>query len=95
MTAPPSEPTLDLMALHEKQVEVAAAFKEALGTVSPPVERVLRFFEFEHLPPALRAVSVRFCELAVVVATSSSNAETTVALRKLLESKDAAVRAVL
>jgi hypothetical protein len=40
-------------------------------------------------------VSELFANLAHEVAAASSNPETTVALRKLLESKDAAVRAVL
>lgn len=62
---------------------------------SAPVARVLRYFRYEHLPAPLQAVSRPFAELADLVARSSSNPETTVALRKLLEAKDAAVRAVL
>ena len=61
----------------------------------PSVMHVLQFFEYEHLPPHLQEVSKPFCELAETVAALSSNAETTVALRKLLEAKDAAVRAVV
>lgn len=61
----------------------------------PSVMHVLQFFEYEHLPLHLQEVSKPFCELAETVATLSSNAETTVALRKLLEAKDAAVRAVV
>lgn len=57
---------------------------------------LLQFFEYEHLPPHLQEVSKPFCELAKVVdANLPSNPEKTVALRKLLESKDCAVRAVL
>ncbi len=59
-------------------------------------ERMMRWFKYDHLPPALQAVSKPFCELAEhVVATIPAGAERTVALRKLLESKDAAVRASL
>lgn len=68
----------------------------SLGTdSSPPIAHVLQFFEFDHLPPHLAAISRPFSRLAQLVAAGSSNPETTVALRKLLEAKDAAVRAVL
>lgn len=60
-----------------------------------PIEHVLQFFAYDHLPARLQAVSRPFCELAQLVADQSSNPETTVALRKLLEAKDAAVRAIL
>ena len=57
---------------------------------------MLRFFHYSHLPEHLRGVSKGFCALArSVVDTVPSNAERTVALRKLLEAKDAAVRAAL
>jgi len=57
---------------------------------------IMRFFEFAHLPERLQVVSKPFCELAVhLIAAIPRNAERTVALRKLLESKDAAVRAQL
>lgn len=69
----------------------AATMREA----HPSVAGVLRFFAFGHLPPHLRGISVQFCDLACQVAKGPSNPETTVALRKLLEAKDAAVRAVL
>lgn len=61
----------------------------------PAVAGVLQFFSYSHLPPHLREISGPFCALAERVADGPSNAETTVALRKLLEAKDAAVRAVL
>lgn len=58
--------------------------------------KILRFFAYEHLPPLLREASRPFSELAYSVAARGVDpAETTVALRKLLESKDAAVRSVL
>ena len=59
-------------------------------------DRMLQFFVYDHLPPDLRAVSAPFCALAEsLVATLPSNPERTVALRKLLEAKDCAVRALL
>lgn len=55
---------------------------------------ILQYFQYQHLPKDLQTVSKPFCELAEQIALSvPSNAERTVALRKLLESKDAAVRA--
>jgi len=59
-------------------------------------DRMLQFFHYEHLPPALQEVSQPFCELArKIVETLPSNPERTVCLRKLLEAKDAGVRTVL
>lgn len=59
-------------------------------------EQILRYFEFDHLPEHLRAVSEPFHDLAHdLVALLPRNPERTVALRKLLEGKDAAVRAAL
>lgn len=66
-----------------------------MPTYHPGIQHVLNFFGYAHLPEHLQAVSKPFSDLAHQVASASSNAETTVALRKLLESKDAAVRAVL
>lgn len=57
---------------------------------------ILRFFHYAHLPPILQERSRPFCELAqLLVDTTPRNAERSVALRKLLEAKDAAVRAHL
>lgn len=57
---------------------------------------LLRWFAFAHLPEKLKSVSAPFGALAQsIVDTLPSCAERTVALRKLLESKDAAVRAAL
>jgi hypothetical protein len=59
-------------------------------------EHILQFFAHEHLPPRLAEVSKPFGELAQrIVDTLPRNPERTVALRKLLEAKDAAVRALL
>lgn len=55
---------------------------------------ILRFFHYAHLPERLQASSRPFCDLARhIVDMLPRNAERTVALRKLLEAKDAAVRA--
>lgn len=57
-------------------------------------DRLLQFFEYQHLPPHLQAISQRFWSLAhEIVDTLPPNPERTVALRKLLEAKDCAVRA--
>lgn len=59
-------------------------------------DHIMQFFAFNHLPAHLQAVSRPFGELAEQIEkTVPRNPERTVALRKLLESKDAAVRAVL
>lgn len=59
-------------------------------------EHILQFFEWAHLPPHLSAVSQPFENIARnIVETLPRNPERTVALRKLLEAKDAAVRARL
>ena len=64
--------------------------------MNAPKDHVMQFFAFEHLPPHLREVSEPFCKLASVIeATLPRNPERTVALRKLLEAKDAAVRALV
>jgi hypothetical protein len=60
------------------------------------IEPILQFFEFEHLREDLQRVSEPFCRLALeLVASLPRNPERTVALRKLLEAKDAAVRTKL
>lgn len=57
---------------------------------------MLQFFTYKHLPEHLQLVSKPFCELAyALVRELPMNPERTVALRKLLEAKDCAVRAIL
>ena len=58
-------------------------------------EHILQFFAYEHLPPHLQEVSRPFAEMAAKIMERPRNPERTVALRKLLEAKDAAVRAEL
>lgn len=64
-----------------------------MATRHPAVDGIMQFFAYAHLPEKFQAVSKGFCDLAEVVADGPQNVETTVALRKLLEAKDAAVRA--
>ena len=55
---------------------------------------ILRYFLFAHLPEQLQRTSRSFYYLALVIVENlPRNPERTVALRKLLEAKDAAVRA--
>lgn len=59
-------------------------------------EPILQFFAWEHLPPHLQLVSSPFEALAIsLIQRLPRNPERTVALRKLLEAKDAAVRTVI
>ena len=61
-----------------------------------PAERMMRWFAYAHLPAALQPISKPFSALAEhIVATIKPGPERTVALRKLLEAKDAGVRAHL
>lgn len=67
-----------------------AGFTEEQLALDP----ILRYFHYAHLPPHLQTVSVKFFEIVCeLLALVPRNAERTVALRKLLEAKDAAVRA--
>lgn len=59
-------------------------------------DRMMKWFAFEHLPEHLKVVSIKFYEIACsICALVESGPERTVALRKLLEAKDAAVRATV
>lgn len=63
----------------------------------PSTEAILKHFSYEHLPENLQVVSRPFHALAhhLVELPDMDGPELTVALRKLLESKDCAVRAAL
>lgn len=57
---------------------------------------ILRFFDYDHLAPPLQLASRPFYDLAHYLDQSlQDSAEKSTALRKLLEAKDAAVRASL
>lgn len=65
----------------------------AAGRHSSTVQLV-RYFAFAHLAGALRSVSEPFAHLAEsLIAMLPDGPELTVALRKLVEAKDCAVRA--
>jgi len=60
------------------------------------MNRILKFFGYEHLQGELRKTSLKFSDLAYWIERNVADGpEKTVALRKLLEAKDAAVRAKL
>lgn len=70
------------------------------GTTYPHLitlaEPLMQFFRFGHLPQELQDRSRPFWELAnKLVVEYPRNPERTVALRKLLEAKDAAVRSTI
>ena len=80
------------MTNHEALREILEAAITNEGNPST----ILRFFRFHHLPEELKAVSAMYAALACnMCITLPNSAERTVALRKLLESKDCAVRAML
>lgn len=57
---------------------------------------IMQFFSYEHLPPEYQMASKPFGLLAeFIVANLPQNPERTVALRKLLEAKDSAVRSMV
>jgi len=58
--------------------------------------QLMKFFAYAHLPEKLQSVSKKFHETAeFILENTPAGPEQTVALRKLLESKDCAVRAAL
>jgi hypothetical protein len=63
---------------------------------APPVDRMLQFFAYAHLPAHLQEISKPFGDLAQwMIDNLPMNPERTAGLRKLLEAKDCAVRARL
>jgi hypothetical protein len=66
------------------------------GEAEPPEDYFVKLFKWEHLPEHLQAVSRPFAMTAQRLITQlPANAERVICLRKLLEAKDAAVRAVV
>lgn len=60
------------------------------------ISPIMEFFKYEHLPERLKAISKPICDLAIQMdETLPESAEKSVGLRKLLEAKDALVRASL
>lgn len=65
-------------------------------TLAGSGEHVAQFFTFAHLPPHLAAVSAPFALIAAgVIRDLPRNQQRTMALNKLLEAKDHAVRALI
>ena len=57
---------------------------------------ILKYFKYDHLTEHLKEVSKPFCELAEKIEETLPNGpEKSTALRKLLESKDCAVRTLV
>ena len=83
----------------EKELQTITAADVGYLPPEPPAaayEPILQYFSYGHLPPPLRTVSAQFSVLAEFIVDHLPRcAERTVALRKLLEGKDAAVRAAL
>lgn len=99
-TATPS----DAERAHALEVRMDALAKRAMEPRAPdgnfdigsPIEHILQFFGYAHLPYHLQAVSRPFSEMASrIIATLPDNRERLKALDKLLESKDSAVRALV
>lgn len=61
-----------------------------------PYDQILGYFKYSHLPEHLQEVSRDFSELAYQMACRGGDiAETKAGIRKLLEAKDCAVRAMI
>lgn len=87
-----------IKSLEERLNQDDAKARESVSPAAsgPARDRMLQFFTYTHLPEHLAKVSLPFCQLAEeICATLPGNPERTVALRKLLEAKDCAVRALL
>lgn len=62
----------------------------------PSTVQITRYFDYDHLPPQLQAVSKPCHDLAeTMVGSLSDGPELTAGLRKLLEAKDCFVRHAL
>jgi hypothetical protein len=72
-------------------------FAQSGPTRHPSVENLLQYFAYDHLPEHLVVISRPFSELAHKLTDDFQleGPEAAVALRKLLEAKDCAVRAAL
>ena len=72
--------------------------ENTVGEMAEPqrTNPIMKFFAYGHLPENLKAVSKPYSDMAEHLdGVLPDSAEKSVALRKLLESKDAAVRAAL
>lgn len=70
--------------------------KQPVRRASGDIEHIEQFFGYAHLPERLQSVARPFyLHMQRIMRTLPRNPERSVALRKLLEAKDAAVRAAL
>ncbi len=82
--------------LKSKRKTMAIDYKDAADRGAAQSERMLRWFEYEQLPPHLQMISKPFGDLArQLCGVAGPCAERTAGLRKLLEAKDCAVRAYI
>lgn len=85
--------------MNEEQAAREAADKEDdldIGEVIRQASPILRYFDYSHLPNKQAEVSNYFFDLAYTMEEMLPDGpEKSTALRKLLEAKDAAVRASL
>jgi hypothetical protein len=61
----------------------------------PSIAHFVPLFRYDHLPEHLRAMSEPFARMAELVVATIEGPEAAACLRKLLEAKDCAVRAVV
>ncbi len=91
-----NHPEAEAILVRTLREKMEAHSQGSESEIGRPVDRMEQFFVYAHLPPHLQEISKPFGELAThIVTTLPSNAERTVALRKLLEAKDCAVRALI
>ena len=80
----------------EPVVRTPLIYEEMVAERNYYPSEILKYFAWQHLPPVLADVSQRFHKLATQVdVRMPESEEKQVALRKLLEAKDAAVRCCL
>ena len=87
---------------QEQAEEIVAKHKAEIGKSGECIlidlhqDSMMQWFAYKHLPPHLQEASKVFHDLAYhVVTTTKPGRERSVCLRKLVEAKDAGVRAAL
>lgn len=79
-----------------KELQEAMNIMKGQFGQNPQTEPLMQFFSYLHLPENLQTISRPFGELAHRLMNDlPRNPERTTALRKLLEAKDCAVRALI
>ncbi len=63
--------------------------------IHPAIEKKLEYFSYKHLPPHLGKISKYFHDTAHEIANLIEGPQANIALQKLIEAKDAAVRAAI